>query len=143
MLLVALSISACTSIAEETIASHGYVPTEKDIAYIKRNRPSKQQISIRYTKPFTVSTFDKNQWYYMAYRTSQYAFFKKEYIDFKIVKLTFKNNRVAKVDIFDKQALHKIQINPDKTKTSGKELGVIEQMLGNVGKFVPKDNQDF
>lgn len=134
---IAVILSGClhSSIREKNIQAHGYVPNVEQIQEMQTRRPTLNQVSSVLGKPFVVGTYDSNYWYYIFFRTEQYAFFKKEIIDFKMVEIKFSNGIVDTVNTFDKSVLQDIAYNTSQSDTGGKSLGFLEQTLGNVGKF--------
>ena len=136
-----LLVAGCTSITEVNRFSHGYAPTATEVANIKSSGANKDTIAQKFGKPFVIGTYNPDYWYYIAYSTKQYGFSKREFTKFTIVEMNFRNGVLVKTNRYDKSNLKKIAFSDDKTKTSGKELGILEQMLGNIGKFRPKPKE--
>jgi len=132
---LAIILSACTSITESVIESHGYSPNKYDINRIKINLTTKQEIIKEYGEPFIKGIYDNNYWYYISYQTEQYGFGKRKYKKINIAEIKFKENIISFVKLYDKSNLNKIKFSNDITNTSGKEFGIIEQIIGNIGRF--------
>ncbi|MGB1361082.1 MAG: outer membrane protein assembly factor BamE [Alphaproteobacteria bacterium] len=136
-----ISLSACTMINEPVIESHGFAPDKQDVKNISNSNSTKQDILNEYGQPFVKSTANTNMWYYISYQTEQYGFGKKEFKKFNLVAIEFNNDTVAKVSHFDKNHLKNIEFSDKKTDTSGKELGILDQIIGNIGKFRTTEKQ--
>ena len=71
-----------------------------------------------------------------------YAFLKPEITQQKVIQITFNDaGRVAAIKNYDLADAKEIVMVQRITPTTGKELTVLEQVLGNVGKFNPATRQ--
>ena len=84
----------------------------------------------------TVSTFDSNTWYYITQQTKNYAFFKPEIIDQTVLMIAFDDQGVVS-EIREYTLEDGLVVDPvtRKTPTAGKELTLIQQLFGNIGRF--------
>ena len=136
-LVFLITLAGCTKISDPVITSHGYAPNKEDIKEIKAKSYTKQQVQEQFGVPFMVGVNNNNYWYYLSYQTTRYGFGKKQYKSFNLVELKFENNAVSFVKKYNEENLKQITFKSDKTSTSGKEFGVLEQIIGNIGKFRP------
>ena len=134
---LAIILSACTSITEPVIEAHGYSPNKYNIDKIKVNLTTNQEIIEEYGEPFIKGIYD-DYWYYISYQTEQYGFGKRKYKKINIVEIKFNQNVVSFVKLYNKSNLNKIKFSDEITNNSGKKLEVIEQIIGNIGRFNPK-----
>lgn len=88
--------------------------------------------------PTTVATFDDNQWYYISRTTDTVAFRDPEVLQQKVVVVEF-NERglLAGVRQFDWADGYQIDPVERTTPTRGRELGILEQLIGNIGRYNP------
>ena len=85
--------------------------------------------------PTTTAPFDDNVWYYIGQKMEKHGIFDPEVIEEKVVVVTFNEEGIVdKMQEIDQNRLN-IPKSRDKTPTGGNEVTVIEQLLGNVGKF--------
>ena len=76
-------------------------------------------------------------------RASRVAFLDPEILERKILVVRFdKQGVVQQVEHLDKQDGRDVQIVDRKTPTRGKELTILKQLLGNVGKFAGPEVDD-
>ena len=130
--LVAALLSACSA----RIESHGNFPNHELIESIRIGKNSRPQVSAILGTPSAKATFDQEAWYYVGTRTSKFAFLKKEVLERKVLVIRFnKQGIVEQVERLTKKDGREIQIVGRKTPTQGKELNVIQQLLGNIGRF--------
>ena len=86
--------------------------------------------------PSTMGTFDDNVWYYMSRHTEQYAFLDPKVVKHQVLVLTFDENAVlTTMKAYDENSLTRIRMEADETPTAGNKLGILEQILGNLGRF--------
>ena len=129
---VALLVSACSP----TLNNHGNIPDQDLVDSIRIGINNREQVSSILGAPSAVATFDKEAWYYVGARTSQIAFFDPELLDRKVLVVRFdKKGIVRQVEQLDKNNGRNVQMVDRQTPTRGKELTILEQLLGNIGRF--------
>ena len=85
--------------------------------------------------PTTTSPFDENIWYYMGQKMEKKGIFDNKVVDEKVVMVTFgKEGIVQAMDEIDSDRMDIPKVRR-KTKTGGNEITILEQVLGNVGRF--------
>lgn len=126
-----------------TLNNHGNIPEAELIQSIRIGSSNREQIAAMLGNPSAVATFDKESWYYVGMRTSQIAFLEPEILERKVLVVRFdKEGIVQQVERLDKEDGREVQIVDRKTPTRGKELTILEQLLGNVGKFAGPATDD-
>lgn len=119
-----------------TLNNHGHIPEPELIESIRIGNSNREQIIAMLGNPSAVATFDQESWYYVGTKTSQLAFLTPKILERKVLVIHFdKQGIVQQVGRLDKQDGRDVQIVVRKTPTRGKELTILEQLLGNVGKF--------
>ncbi len=114
----------------------GYTFKNKDLSTIKPGKTSQQEIINLLGSPSTYSTYGNNSWYYIATEQESIAFFSAKIKQQKIVEITFdKKNIVNDVKEYSEKDASKIKIVNDKTLTEGHDIGIMGQLLGNIGRF--------
>jgi outer membrane protein assembly factor BamE (lipoprotein component of BamABCDE complex) len=85
--------------------------------------------------PTTVAPFDDNVWYYIGQKMEKRGIFDPEVVDEKVVVVAFNEEGIVTTmqeidaDRLDVPTVDRV------TPTSGNEISLFEQLLGNVGKF--------
>ena len=130
--LVTLALAAC----QPTIDQRGNLPDEKKISEIEPGVTTKEAVSQLLGTPSSVSTFGDKTWYYISRRTEQTAFFTPQVLDQQVVVVAFdEGNVVRNVQHLNLADGRPIDPSSRETPSAGKEIGFIEQLLGNLGKF--------
>lgn len=114
----------------------GNNPDNKMLASIQPGVTDKASVTRLLGSPSTVATFDPNTWYYVSQETQNVAFFKPKLKDEKVVSISFdKKGVVQKVALLNMKDHRDIVPNPDKTPAPGREFTILEQLIGNFGRF--------
>tara|TARA_A100001037_G_scaffold291015_1_gene304534 strand:- start:250 stop:804 length:555 start_codon:yes stop_codon:yes gene_type:complete len=134
-----LMISACSP----TMNNHGNVPDQELVKSIRIGINNREQVSAMLGTPSTIATFDQEAWYYVGTRTSRIAFFEPKLLERQVLVVRFdKKGIVRQVERLDKNSGRAFQVVDRKTPTRGKELTILEQLLGNVGRFGGVEEDD-
>lgn len=128
----AIGLSACGN----TIQVRGNTPEPEDVAEIKTGVHSRQDVIDLLGSPSTVSTFEDRKWYYIGQKTQEVAFMKPQVLDRNVLVITFDEaglvERTSNYSMADSLAVEPVaRITP----TEGRDLTLLQQLFGNVGKF--------
>ena len=130
--LATLSVTACSP----RIDSRGNSIDPKVLAEIKPGEYTREMVMEKLGSPSTQSTFDSNEWYYMSETTETTAFFKPELVTRQIVIIKFdKHGVVSSIDEMGKDQAENVEPVDRTTPTAGNSLGLVEQLLSNIGRF--------
>jgi outer membrane protein assembly factor BamE (lipoprotein component of BamABCDE complex) len=119
-----------------TIDQRGYVPNAEDMERVKPGLQGKDEIREILGTPSSISAFNDDRWYYISKKTSTTAFFTPTVLDQKVVVVEFDDTGLVK-DIRNYKLEDGQMIDPvtRKTPAPGRELGFMEQLIGNFGRF--------
>jgi outer membrane protein assembly factor BamE (lipoprotein component of BamABCDE complex) len=133
-------ISACTP----TSSFQGYQAIEARPADVKVGTDNKDTVRARLGSPSTVSTFDPNVWFYISQVTQRQAFYRPKTIRRDVVAISFNKDdaMVAKVDTLTMNDGRVIAYTGRETPTRGRQLSILEQLLGNLGQGQLNNQQD-
>jgi outer membrane protein assembly factor BamE (lipoprotein component of BamABCDE complex) len=138
--LSAVAVSGCAPLRSTT----GYQAIDKQPKDIKVGVDTKSTVLDQLGSPSAQSTFDTNVWYYISQNSEVVGYHKAKTTKRSIVAITFEktDEKVTKVDTFSLKDGKVLAYNNRETPTRGRELSVIEQLLGNVGRggVLPQDN---
>lgn len=107
------------------------------MAEITTGESSKTDVLRTLGSPTTQAPFDENIWYYIGQKTEKSGIFDPKVIEEKIVVVAFnEEDIVAQIEQVDADRVD-IPIVRRKTPTGGHEVTIMQQLLGNVGRFKP------
>ncbi|OFX07640.1 MAG: hypothetical protein A2516_11600 [Alphaproteobacteria bacterium RIFOXYD12_FULL_60_8] len=132
---VVLSVSVATGCAEN-IHTRGNDPNPDMLAMLKPGEQSRMDVEALLGSPSNTATFDNETWYYISSTFKQVAFFAPEEVSRKVIAVSFtQDGYVKEVASFGLQDGKVVEISKRETPTAGNEIGLLEQLMGNLGKF--------
>ena len=130
--LVAVAVSACT----KDIDARGNLPTPFALEKLAPGEQTRTDVRNLLGSPATTSVFDNETWYYISSHTTQYAFYATTELDRTIYAVSFDDRGILKdVRKYDIRDGHPVQVAARETPTKGREYSVLEQLIGNLGRF--------
>ena len=135
--VVVLALSAC----ESRLDTRGNLLDPELVVEITPGEQNRDEVAAILGSPSSITPFGSDTWYYISQRTETFAFLAPKVTERKILVVKFdKDGKVAKVNTVGLEAGQVINPIQRKTMTHGNKLTVIEQMVGNLGRF-KKANQ--
>lgn len=133
-----LAVSAC-GIA--TVDNRGYVASPDIAERVKIGESTREDVRGALGSPSTVSDFPPETWYYISREKETVAFLKPELTKQDVMQIEFDEfGKVSKFVRYGKDVVQDVQYVERKTPTEGRSVGLVEQLLGNLGKFnTPRD----
>lgn len=130
-----LAISACTP----TNTQHGNILKDEQIAAIKPGQHLRSDVLNLLGSPTTQAPFDNNLWYYMGQHKEKRGIMDREVVDERIVAVRFdEKGMVQSVVDLDTQRVN-VPVSDESTPTHGNDVTILQQFLGNIGKFNPAE----
>ncbi|TDQ80936.1 Beta-barrel assembly machine subunit BamE [Dongia mobilis] len=130
----ALALGACAP----KIVQHGNVPDEDQVVQIQPGQDNMARVQQLLGSPSTRGTFGEEVWYYVSKRTHQTAFFEPEVVDQGVLAISFDQEGIVNdLKIYDRNDGRLVAMVDRETPTHGNQLTIIQQLLGNFGRFDP------
>ena len=132
VMVFSIMLQSCSN---KTITT-GNLPDPDLVANIEVGQVSKNEVLELLGSPSTKATFNDNNWYYVSEKISTRAFFHPEVINRKVLIIQFdKREIVKKITQLSLKDGEKIEMVDRITPTAGKEMTILKQIFGNVGRF--------
>jgi outer membrane protein assembly factor BamE (lipoprotein component of BamABCDE complex) len=129
MLLVA-PVAGCGA----QVDRHGHVFMDVDVQQVQPGM-SKDQVKLALGSPDTTGTINGDAYYYISTTQKSYAFFKPWEIDRVVVAVYFdKSQTVQQVAHYGLQDGVVVNYAKDETPARGKDLSMVDQLLGNLSQ---------
>lgn len=131
-LVATLLLVACDNIAD----LRGFSPSPGSVDKLEVGTQSREDVVRLVGSPSAVATFNPNVWYYISEKQEYWGPSRPWISEQNVIQITFNDTgRVANIKYYDLKDAQNVTMVARITPTSGKELTVLEQILGNVGKF--------
>ena len=122
----------------------GFQAVDADPKDVKVGEDTKSTVRARLGSPSATSTFDTNVWYYINSVQARVAFRRPKTVSRNVTAITFnkESEAVEHVDLLTLKDGKVIAYNGRETPTRGREMTVLEQLLGTVGAggMLPQDD---
>lgn len=136
----ALGLGILLGGCQQKILQHGNVPDEDEVVQIMPGQDDKNRVEQLLGSPSTTGTFGDSTWYYISKRTAQTAFFDPDTIDQGVLEISFDAQGIVEdMKIYDQSDGRLVAMVDRTTPTHGNELTLIQQLLGNFGRFSPDE----
>lgn len=137
MLGAMLLLAGCTMFAPPPTV-RGNHPEAYDLKELVPGTSTKQDVTALIGSPTAHATFDDNTWLYIGERTRTRIGETPAVISQKVVVMTFNDQGVLQhVAVKDKADALPVTVIARTTPSPGTEANFFQQLLGNVGRFVP------
>jgi len=132
--MVGVPLIACSPIK----TNQGYRLDPEQLAQIETGITNKDGVQRLMGSPSSIATFqtEGDAWYYISSKTEHLAFLPKDVKQRNVIVVKFDiNDVVAAIKDYDKEDGREVEIVERTTPTGGRELGFLEQLFGNLGRF--------
>ena len=140
-LLAGLGLAACSPITTYS----GFQAIDADPKDVKVGTDTKSTVRAKLGSPSAQSTFDPNVWFYVNQVKQRVAFRKPQVTARNVTAIEFdkETEAVTSVNNYTLKDGKVIAFNGRVTPTRGREMTVLEQLLGSVGRsgMLPNDDE--
>ncbi len=138
IIISVLALASC----ENDVETRGYVTKFSDFKQIVAGKSTKDEVQSLLGSPTTKSVYGKEQWIYAGIEETKETFYEPEVKNYEAYIVTFDDSgTVERLERKGSNSLQNVDVSEDKTLTGGSELTVMQQLLGNLGKFNPIGNK--
>lgn len=130
--VLALGLAGCS----EELIVRGNMPDPEVAATIHPGESTREEVAALLGSPSTISNFEDRTWYYIGQKQLQVAFFEPEVLERSILVVNFDDaGTVQQTKVYTLEDGRVIDPVSRETPTEGRELTVLQQLFGNLGKF--------
>lgn len=132
---MALTVAACSA----NIAHRGYLAKPGAFGQVREGMPKSEVEGILGSPSTTASVnFQGDSYYYISSVTEQTAFLNPTEVERQIIAIRFdRNDQVASLGQYGLEDGKIIEMNSRTTPTKGRELTMLQQLFGNIGRPGP------
>lgn len=133
-------MGACTPLTSYS----GFQVVDTAPGDLKIGEDTKSTVMSKLGSPSATSTFDNNTWFYVSEASDRVSFYKPRTTRRDVTEVTFNKDSetVAALKAYTLKDGKVIAYNDRETPTRGRELSILEQLLGNAGRgsMLPQDD---
>jgi len=124
-------VAACTPVT----SFQGFQAIDARPQDVQVGVDTKESVKTKLGTPSVVSTFDPDVWYYISQVAENQSFYRQRLVRRDVVAISFNKGgeTVAKVDDLTLKDGRVIAFDGHTTPTRGRELTIIEQLIGSIG----------
>jgi outer membrane protein assembly factor BamE (lipoprotein component of BamABCDE complex) len=127
-----LAAAACVTKTNQT----GYVKEAEITEAVIIGQSSRDDVREKLGSPSSQSTFGTETWYYISGHTEAVAFFTPDIVEQEVIRVEFNDSGiVSDVKKLSKKDGKEFDLVKRTTPTEGHSMGIMEQLLGNIGRF--------
>lgn len=140
LLLAAVCAAPIMSGCASTVDNLGYVPDPQALERVKPGGQTRNDVAEILGTPSSVTPFSEDTWIYVQRKTRTFAFFEPTVLEQNVVVVDFDDaglvRDVRRYTLEDGKVIDPVT---RKTPAPGKELSIMEQLVGNIGRFSQKE----
>ncbi len=112
------------------------MPDDELVAKLRPGVHDRDSVTSLFGSPTTIANFNGETWLYVKRETEHIAFFDEELLEQAVLAVRFnKAGVVSDIQRYAKADGEALVPVERKTPTRGKEMTVLEQLFGNIGRF--------
>ena len=145
LLIAALSVAALTTACAPVVGQNGFQAIDAKPTDIVAGTDTRQTVLSKLGSPSTTSAFESDTiWYYISQVTEKYTYNRPQVTQRSVTEITFnEGGQVAGVRTLGLDDGERVSMNGRETPTRGRQLTILEQLLGNVARGqLPRTDED-
>ena len=132
LVALGLALAGCTP----TVDHRGFVVPKQAVEKLAAGTATRAEVLQALGSPSSTAAFDDRTWIYMGATTQREAFLDPDLIERHVLILRFDEaDLLAEVATRDAKSGREVTLVSRETPTAGHSFTVIEQILGNIGRF--------
>lgn len=134
-LVLAVMLGGGLSGCAAEVKSHGYAPDDQQLEEITAGADTRGSVRRKIGRPSTSGVFTENSWFYVSTTVEHYLYHEPKVSNRRVVAIEFDDNDlVSSVNVYGLEDGRIIDLQTRTTPTHGRQLTVLQQVLGNFGK---------
>jgi outer membrane protein assembly factor BamE (lipoprotein component of BamABCDE complex) len=131
--LAAVLCGALAAGCAPTVQVHGYVPKQADIARIRPGVDDSTTVEQILGRPSSNGILRDSAWYYVQSTVESFTYHAPRVVDRTVLAVSFDQRGVVRdIRRYGIEDGRIIDLETRTTETGGRELGVLEQLFGNI-----------
>jgi outer membrane protein assembly factor BamE (lipoprotein component of BamABCDE complex) len=136
VLVLAAVLGAAAPGCSPVIENHGYAPDEALLTDIAVGQDTRGSVQRKIGRPSSTGVFSDTGWYYVSTTIKRHMYHAPKVIDRRVVAIEFdQNDIVTAMNEYGLEDGRVIDLQTRTTPTHGRKLTILQQLLGNIGRF--------
>ncbi len=128
-LLTAVALTACAA----TRQMHGYMPSAADVARLQPGVDTRATVEETLGLPTSTGLLRDSAWFYVQSIFENYTYHPPRVVDRRVLVVSFDpNGTVTGIESYGIERGRIVELTARTTDTGGRQLGVLEQLFGNI-----------
>jgi outer membrane protein assembly factor BamE (lipoprotein component of BamABCDE complex) len=129
-----IAISLFSAGCAERVTTHGQVIKTQNVQQIVTGQHRKEDVQYLLGSPSATATFNTNTWYYLSEKKVSKPLANDKITERRVITVTFDDKGLVKnIDDITMADIPETSLNERITPTHGQSLGVLDQMIENIG----------
>jgi outer membrane protein assembly factor BamE (lipoprotein component of BamABCDE complex) len=134
-ILAVAAVAALTACSGD-LSRHGHLVRTTTIAELEPGVQTKDGILRLLGSPSSTGPFDDSTWYYISEQSRSVAFLRPHAVDRQVLVVRFDDQGILdEVGTLRGEDGREVVLVSRQTPTAGHELTLVEQLVGNIGRF--------
>jgi len=134
--LIGTLLLAAAAACSPRVDNRGNQIDAETLSEIRPGMSTRDDVLYLLGTPSTISSFQGPVWYYIGQRTERVAFFKPDVTERQVVEIMFdETDRVSEMKVIGLEEGQEVELVERVTPTEGRDLTILQQFLGNLGRF--------
>lgn len=118
------------------VEARGHSEEDLNLSQVIKGQTSAEDVTALLGSPTSTSNFGDMTWYYITAKQEHVGIYAPEITEQKVVAIQFDaTKRVSDIRTYDLKDGQPVTVVSKTTPTEGHDLTIMEQMLGNLGRF--------
>ncbi|MEO1224275.1 MAG: outer membrane protein assembly factor BamE [Pseudomonadota bacterium] len=133
VMAAAIAVTACAA----EVRNRGNLVEDRRLEQIQVGTSTAGDVLRTFGSPTAVATFDDGIWYYIGSRVEYFAFFEPDVLERRVIRVQFDtlSGVVTDLQVRTLEDGMEFAFEESETPTLGRQMGVLEQLFGNIGQF--------
>lgn len=135
---ISLAIAALAALGAcaPSLETHGHRLDPTTLSQVTPGVTSRQEVARLLGSPSSLATFGDDSWYYISQKTETRSFYQSQVEAQDVVRIDFDEAGVVReVKQHGLEMAQAVDPSEERTRTLGNELTIVQQFLGNLGRF--------
>ena len=129
-------LTAVAGACAPSVTTHGHRRDAARVAEIRPGVTSREEVARLLGSPSSTAALDGQSWYYVTQKTERRSFYQEKVAEQDVVRIDFDESGLVKaVNQRGLEMARAVDPAAEKTRTMGNELTLVQQFLGNIGRF--------